>query len=41
MNEPLKEKIPVFRSWRGWYALVLGILLGLIILFYVLTQHFK
>lgn len=35
------EKAPVFRRWRIWYALVIGCLLVLIVLFYFLTKHFS
>jgi hypothetical protein len=35
------EKPPVFPSWRGWYTLVLGVLLVQIILYYLITQSFS
>jgi len=34
------NKPPLFRSWNGWYAFVIGFLLLLIILFYLLTKRF-
>jgi hypothetical protein len=37
----LEDKPPVFKSWRGWYWLVLGVLAVQIILFYWLTNSFK
>jgi hypothetical protein len=39
-NEP-EERPPLFKSWTGWYLLVLGNLLFLIILFYLFTIGFK
>ena len=35
------DKVPLFRSWNTWYAVVIGVLVVLIILFYLLTQYFK
>ncbi len=34
------EKIPVFGSWKRWYALVLGVLAVQIILYFLLTQSY-
>ena len=36
-----KEKIPLFKNWRGWYIFVAVFLIGLIILFYLITRHFS
>lgn len=40
MNED-EGKPPVFKTWRGWYALILGALLFQLGLFLWLTLHFK
>lgn len=34
------DKAPLFKSWTGWYVLVLLVLLGLIVLFYFFTKKF-
>lgn len=39
MMEP-KEKIPVFKSWKGWYIFVLLFLLVLIAFFQWLTKNY-
>lgn len=39
MTEP-KDKVPLFKSWTGWYILVLSFLVVLIVLFYLLTKTF-
>lgn len=36
-----EEKSPVFSSWRGWYVLLIGVLAGLVILFFLFTSHFS
>lgn len=36
-----EDKAPLFRSWSGWYALLLGFLLLLIILFSLFTRKFQ
>lgn len=41
MQIPDPEKPPLFRSWKGWYLLVAGVLLGLIIFFYLFTKNFQ
>jgi len=35
------EKPPFFKSWKGWYFLVIGNLTFLIILFYLFTKVFE
>ncbi|WP_336517531.1 hypothetical protein [Pollutibacter soli] len=35
------EKPPLFKTWKGWYALVIGLLLLQIILFAQLTKLFS
>jgi Mg2+ and Co2+ transporter CorA len=35
-----KDKVPLFKSWTGWYVLVLVFLAVLIVLFYLLTKNF-
>lgn len=40
-TEPRPEdKIPLLSSWKGWYSLVLGVLVVLIIAFYFFTKHY-
>ncbi|SHG23571.1 hypothetical protein SAMN05444008_1227 [Cnuella takakiae] len=39
MTEP-KEHIPLFKSWKGWYLLVIAFLALLIGIFYWLTKYF-
>jgi uncharacterized integral membrane protein len=36
-----EEQAPVFRKWSTWYALVIGFLLLMILLFYFLTKHYS
>ncbi|WP_255492077.1 hypothetical protein [Chitinophaga sp. Cy-1792] len=36
-----EEKPPLFPSWNYWYALVIGWLALLIVLFYVFTKTFS
>lgn len=45
MNEPTpinptNEQPPVFQHWSGWYALVLGTLVTIIILLYWFSRLF-
>ncbi|MFZ9387639.1 MAG: hypothetical protein ACO25B_07130 [Chitinophagaceae bacterium] len=40
MKETNDDKAPLFKSWTGWYVLVLGFLVLLIILFYFFTKRF-
>jgi hypothetical protein len=35
------EKPPLFRSWKGWYFLVLAILLAEIVFFSLITKAFQ
>ena len=35
------EKAPIMGSWNGMYALVIGVLLLLIVFFYVFTAAFS
>jgi hypothetical protein len=35
------DKVPLFKRWSYWYALVIGFLLLLIGFFYLLTKHFS
>jgi len=37
----MDEKVPVFRSWRRWYILVLGVLVVQIILYYLITVAYS
>lgn len=36
-----EDKVPVFKKWSHWYALVIGFLVLLIILFYLFTKYFS
>lgn len=36
-----EEKAPLFKSWIGWYALILGNLAFLIVLFYFFGELYK
>jgi len=36
-----EDSPPLFKSWSGWYLLLVGSLVGLIILFYLFTTHFS
>lgn len=35
------EKPPMFKTWKGWYALVIGLIVLQIILFAQLTKLFS
>lgn len=39
MND--SEKVPVFKSWKGWYWLLAIVLVVQITLFYLLTVSFQ
>ena len=41
MTELEDDKVPVFKKWSRWYALVIFFLVILIILFYFFTKHFS
>ncbi len=41
MTEPGNDKIPFFKKWGQWYALLVAVLVLLIILFYFFTKHFS
>jgi hypothetical protein len=36
-----QDPAPLFKKWGYWYALVIGVLVLLIILFSVFTKHFS
>lgn len=36
----MSDKVPLFKSWTGWYILVLVFLVVLIGLFYLFTKNF-
>ena len=40
MKEANPDKSPVFKSWNGWYVLVIGFLIAQIVLFYFFTKYF-
>lgn len=35
------DKPPILKSWKNVYALVIGVLALLIVLFYFFTRHFE
>ena len=37
----LEDKPPFFRTWTGMYALVLGVLGLLVLIFHLFTQHYQ
>lgn len=37
----IEDRPPVFRKWTGVYALVLGFLGFLVLLFHLFTRHYK
>lgn len=41
MNPEKKEKIPLFKTWRHWYWLVLLLLVVEILFFNWITRHFS
>jgi hypothetical protein len=36
-----EEKPPILKTWKNLYALVIGVLVILIVVFYLFTKHFK
>jgi len=36
-----EEKPPLLKTWRAVYALVIGLLVVLIVVFYIFTKHFE
>jgi len=34
------DKIPLFRSWSGWYLLVFVVLVALVLFFWYLTRRY-
>ncbi len=41
MDQDPQEKVPLFKKWGYWYALVGGFLLLCMAAFYFLTKHFS
>ena len=41
MQEDHNDNAPLFKKWGYWYALVIGFLVILIILFYLFTKRFE
>jgi len=41
MNEIKNDKPPLFKSWTGWYVLVILFLVTLIVLFKLFTKKFS
>lgn len=37
----IQDKPPFFKSWKGWYLLVVGNLIFLILLFYLFTRYYS
>ncbi len=40
MSEKEATKIPVFKNWKGWYLLVLAVLMVQLLLYYFITSIF-
>ncbi len=40
-NSSAEEKVPIFPSWKWWYALVLGHLVLLILFFTLISKIFS
>ncbi len=38
--EEIQEKPPVFKSWKGWYWLLMAVLAIQIIVYLIITQSF-
>jgi hypothetical protein len=36
-----EEKPPILKTWKNLYALVIGVLIILIVVFYLFTKHFE
>lgn len=41
MEENQQEKVPLFKTWKSWYILIVAFLLVLILLFSVFTKTFS
>jgi hypothetical protein len=41
MSNQDEERPPVFKSWKIWYRLVLGIFIIQVIIFYLISAVFK
>ncbi len=39
-NNNDNEKVPLFKTWKGWYGMVIFALLIVIVLFYFFTKRF-
>jgi len=39
MNED--EKPPIFKSWKGWYTLLIAVLMIEILLFFIFSNYFS
>lgn len=39
--EEIQEKPPVFKSWKGWYWLLMAVLAIQIIVYLMITQSFS
>ena len=39
-NNNDNEKVPLFKTWKGWYGMVILALLIVIVLFYFFTKRF-
>jgi len=40
MSEKEATKIPVFKKWKGWYLLVLAVLVVQLIIYYFISNIF-
>ncbi|MDX1955227.1 MAG: hypothetical protein SFU20_06800 [Chitinophagaceae bacterium] len=41
MHEAEDDKAPLFKSWKGWYMLVLALLVAEILLLTYFTRYFS
>lgn len=35
------EQVPLFKKWKTWYIVVMGVLVVQIIVYYLITQSFS
>jgi hypothetical protein len=40
MEDKINERVPLFRSWKNWYAFVILFLAALIVFFSFFTKYF-
>ncbi len=37
----MEEKPPLFKTWRVWYYLVLGVMLAQVLIYFLITKIFS